>query len=182
VLPDRPFELDSTPEGRCSADDAAARGSALPERLRLERSTISRNLAPMQKKGWVAVAETSATGRAMSVTITDTGLAAFTSAGTAWHRAQANAATMLAPDAGPMLDQCLGLNDATPTGGSDWGIPVGSDAASQGGPTPGGLLGASRQSGAIEPALACPLGRRPYQAVRRTLSSGGQVTESCSRE
>ena len=95
------------------------RPAALAARLMLERSTLSRNLALMQKKGWVAVAETSATGRAMSVTITDTGLAAVTRAGTAWRRAQAHAATMLGPDAGPMLDQWLGLNDATPTSRSE---------------------------------------------------------------
>jgi DNA-binding MarR family transcriptional regulator len=80
----------------------------------LERSTISRNLALMQNRGWVAVTETSATGRAMSVTITDAGRTAFTSAGTAWRRAQADAARMLGPDAAPVLDQWLGLDAATP--------------------------------------------------------------------
>jgi DNA-binding MarR family transcriptional regulator len=44
--------------------------AALAARLMLERSTISRNLAPC-RKGWVAVVAISATGRAMSVTITD---------------------------------------------------------------------------------------------------------------
>ena len=44
--------------------------AALAARLMLERSTISRNLAPC-RKGRVAVVGTSATGRAMSVTITD---------------------------------------------------------------------------------------------------------------
>jgi DNA-binding MarR family transcriptional regulator len=90
------------------------RPAALAARLMLERSTLSRNLALMQKKGWVAVAETSATGRAMSVTITDAGVAAFTSADTAWRRAQADAARMLGPDAAPVLDQWLGLDAATP--------------------------------------------------------------------
>jgi DNA-binding MarR family transcriptional regulator len=37
------------------------RPAALAARLMLERSTISRNLALMQKKGWVTVAGTSAT-------------------------------------------------------------------------------------------------------------------------
>jgi DNA-binding MarR family transcriptional regulator len=90
------------------------RPAALAARLMLERSTVSRNLALMQNRGWVAVAETSATGRAMSVTVTDAGLAAFASAGTAWRRAQADAARMLGPDAAPVLDQWLGLDAATP--------------------------------------------------------------------
>jgi DNA-binding MarR family transcriptional regulator len=90
------------------------RPAALAARLMLERSTISRNLALMQNRGWVAVTETSATGRAMSVTITDAGLAAFTSAGTAWRRAQADAARMLGPDAAQVLDQWLGVDAATP--------------------------------------------------------------------
>ena len=95
------------------------RPTALAASLMLERSTISRNLALMQNRGWVAVAETSATGRAMSVTITDAGMTAFTSAGTAWRRAQADATRMLGPDAAPVLDQWLGLDAATPASGSD---------------------------------------------------------------
>ena len=85
------------------------RPAALAARLMLERSTVSRNLALMQNRGWVAVSETSATGRAMSVTVTDAGGAAFTSAGTAWRRAQADAARMLGPDAASVFDQWLGL-------------------------------------------------------------------------
>ena len=95
------------------------RPTALAGRLMLERSTVSRNLALMQKKGWVAVAETSATGRAMSVTITNAGAAAFTSADSAWRRAQADAARMLGPDAAPTLDQWLGSAAATLASGSD---------------------------------------------------------------
>lgn len=95
------------------------RPAALAARLMLERSTISRNLALMQKRGWVTVAETSATGRAMSVTITGAGIAAFTRADTAWRRAQADSARMLGPDAGPVLDQWLALDAATPASGSD---------------------------------------------------------------
>jgi DNA-binding MarR family transcriptional regulator len=93
--------------------------AALAARLMLERSTISRNLALMQKRGWVAAAETSATGRAMSVTITDAGTVAFTGAGKAWRRAQADAVRMLGPDAASTLDQWLGLDAATPVSRSD---------------------------------------------------------------
>jgi DNA-binding MarR family transcriptional regulator len=99
------------------------RPAALAARLMLERSTISRNLALLQHKGWVAATGTSATGRAMSVTITGAGLAAFTSAAAAWRRAQADAATMLGPDAAPILDHWLGLDAATPASGSDAETP-----------------------------------------------------------
>jgi DNA-binding MarR family transcriptional regulator len=90
------------------------RPAALAARLMLERSTVSRNLALMQKRGWVTVAETSPTGRAMSVTVSDTGAAAFTSASTAWRSAQTNAATMLGPAAASILDQWLGLYPEVP--------------------------------------------------------------------
>jgi DNA-binding MarR family transcriptional regulator len=95
------------------------RPAALAARLMLERSTVSRNLALMQKRGWVTVVETSPTGRAMSVTIADTGVAAFTSASTAWRHAQTSAATMLGPAAASMLDQWLDLHAETPASGSD---------------------------------------------------------------
>lgn len=88
--------------------------AALAAMLMLERSTVSRNLALMQSRGWVAVTETSATGRTMSVAVTDAGRAAFASAGTAWRRAQADAARMLGADAASMLDQWLGLDTAKP--------------------------------------------------------------------
>jgi len=84
------------------------RPAALAARLMLERSTISRDLALMQNRALVGTAQASATGRAMSVMITDAGIAAFTSAGTAWRRAQADAARMLGPDAASTLDQWLG--------------------------------------------------------------------------
>src|SRR5712691_1121508 len=95
------------------------RPAALAARLMAERSTVSRNLALMQKRGWVTVAETSPTGRAMSVTIADTGVAAFTSASTAWRSAQASAAKMLGPAAASVLDQWLDPHAEMPASGSD---------------------------------------------------------------
>jgi DNA-binding MarR family transcriptional regulator len=94
------------------------RQAALAAKLRAERSTVSRNLALMQKRGWVTVVETSPTGRAMSVTITGTGTAAFTRATTAWRSAQTTAARLLGPDAVSVLDQWLDLHPEV-AGGSD---------------------------------------------------------------
>jgi DNA-binding MarR family transcriptional regulator len=85
------------------------RPTALADTLMLERSTVSRNLALMKERGWVTVRETSPTGRAMSVTITDTGVDAFTSANNAWRNAQTKAAAMLGTAAASMLDQWLDL-------------------------------------------------------------------------
>ena len=113
------------------------RPAALAARLMLERSTMNRNLALLQDKGWVAAAETSATGRAMAVTITDAGTAAFTGAVTAWRRAQADAAKMLGPDAAPMLDQWLGLDTAPPASASHPQTP-GPPSRARAGKTPDG--------------------------------------------
>jgi DNA-binding MarR family transcriptional regulator len=95
------------------------RPAALAGRLMLERSSVSRNLALMKTRGWVTVVETSPTGRAMSVTITDTGVAAFTTASTAWRGAQTSAAAMLGPAAASMLDQWLDLHAKMPASRSD---------------------------------------------------------------
>ena len=94
------------------------RPAALATKLMAERSTVSRNLALMQKRGWVTVAETSPTGRAMSVTITGAGVAAFTGASTAWRSAQTTAARMLGPEATSVLDQWLDLRTEI-AGGND---------------------------------------------------------------
>jgi len=94
------------------------RQAVLAATLRAERSTVSRNLALMQKRGWVTVAEISPTGRAMSVTITEAGVTAFTRASTAWRSAQTTAARILGPDATSVLDQWLDLHPEI-AGGSD---------------------------------------------------------------
>ena len=93
------------------------RQATLAAKLRAERSTVSRNLALMQKRGWVSVAETSPTGRAVSVTITGTGAAAFTSASTAWRSAQTTAAGILGADTVSVLDQWLDLHPEVASGG-----------------------------------------------------------------
>jgi DNA-binding MarR family transcriptional regulator len=91
------------------------RPAVLASRMMLERSTVSRNLAIMQKRDWITVVESSPTGRAMSVTIADAGLAAYTSASNAWHSAQGAMADMLGPDAASLLDRWIGLVAEWPT-------------------------------------------------------------------
>ncbi len=83
------------------------RPAALAAWLMVERSTVSRNLALMQDRDWVTVAETSPTGRTMAVTIADSGVAAFISASGAWRIAQARVAAMLGQAAASTLDQWL---------------------------------------------------------------------------
>ena len=92
------------------------RQAVLAAKLRAERSTVSRNLALMQKKGWVTVAEISPTGRTMSVAITSTGVAAFTRASTAWRSAQTAAVRILGADAISVLDQWLDLHPEIASG------------------------------------------------------------------
>ena len=92
------------------------RQAALATKLMAERSTVSRNLALMQKRGWVTPAEISPTGRAMSVTITGTGVEAFSRASTAWRSAQTTAARILGPDATSVLDQWLALHPEIASG------------------------------------------------------------------
>jgi DNA-binding MarR family transcriptional regulator len=91
------------------------RPATLAARMMLERSTVNRNLAIMQKRGWVTVVERSPTGRAMAVTIAGGGLAAYTSASNAWHGAQSATAKMLGPTAVSILDQWIDLGAELPT-------------------------------------------------------------------
>jgi DNA-binding MarR family transcriptional regulator len=91
------------------------RPATLAARMMLERSTVNRNLAIMQKRGWVTVVERSPTGRAMTVTIADAGLVAYTSASTAWHSAQSATASILGPAAVSLLDQWIDLGAELPT-------------------------------------------------------------------
>lgn len=62
--------------------------AAVADALAVERSTISRTLAAMQERGWLAV-EMSPAGRTVSVAVTAEGTRALASARAAWAQAQA---------------------------------------------------------------------------------------------
>ena len=81
--------------------------SALADALNVERSTMSRNLAAMQERGWVAPGDVSATGRSMTIVITEDGTAKLGSAESAWEAAQASLVAALGADASGTLDSWL---------------------------------------------------------------------------
>jgi len=64
------------------------RPATLADRLAVERSTMSRNLARLEKRSWVQIAERSPTGRSMTVVITDAGREMLIRAEKAWREAQ----------------------------------------------------------------------------------------------
>ena len=86
----------------------AVKPSQLADWLGAERSTVSRNLALMQDKGLVAAAACSASGRSMSVVITDSGTQTLRRAGSAWRAEQDALTELLGPDAAATLDTWLG--------------------------------------------------------------------------
>ena len=81
--------------------------TALADALAVERSTMSRNLALLVEAGWVEAADTSASRRAMSVTITTAGADALVAAGRSWREAQTAVARALGRDANATLDRWI---------------------------------------------------------------------------
>ena len=80
--------------------------SAVADALAVERSTISRNLSVMEKKGWVAI-ESMPSGRAASVAITQQGVAVLARAKMAWTEAQAYVVHLIGADASGTIDPWL---------------------------------------------------------------------------
>lgn len=70
--------------------------SQLAERLGLERTTLTRNLRPLESHGWVRAASDEADLRRRRVELTAAGRAAAARALPAWRRAQAGVGPVLA--------------------------------------------------------------------------------------
>jgi DNA-binding MarR family transcriptional regulator len=81
-----------------------ARPAYIADKLGVERSTMSRNLALMEAKDLIATVETSPKGRSMTVTITDHGTSTLAHATAAWRAAQADLIDHLGPQAPSILD------------------------------------------------------------------------------
>src|SRR5918996_4842272 len=84
----------------------AQKPSAVADALAVERSTISRSLSAMEQKGWVAIQSTPS-GRAASVAITQQGVAVLARAKTAWAEAQAYIVNLVGTDASGTIDSWL---------------------------------------------------------------------------
>ena len=69
--------------------------SRLARILGMERTTLTRNLRPLESKGWVEVAHDADDQRLRRVTLTPLGLATATGALPAWRKAQAQATPVL---------------------------------------------------------------------------------------
>ncbi|MEU3983442.1 MarR family transcriptional regulator [Streptomyces sp. NPDC026672] len=87
--------------------DGPLKPSAVAERLAVERSTISRNLALMERHGWIAL-DISPSGRVTSAATTDRGVAALASAAGAWATAQRELTEVIGVDVAPAVDDWLG--------------------------------------------------------------------------
>jgi DNA-binding MarR family transcriptional regulator len=83
------------------------RPTELADLLFADRSTMSRNLALMESKGWVATAETSPTGRSVTFEITDAGTSQLATAERAWRSAQQAVSAALGHSAVATLDSWL---------------------------------------------------------------------------
>jgi len=66
----------------------------LAARMGMDRSTLTRNLRPLSRAGWIATAR-GADARAVTVALTDAGRALLTRARPAWRAAQAELAERL---------------------------------------------------------------------------------------
>ncbi len=71
--------------------------SLLADKLGLERTTLTRNLRPLEGKGWIRVGSVDADQRVHQIELTSSGHAAARKALAAWRRAQAGV--------GPILDR-----------------------------------------------------------------------------
>ena len=91
-------------------DDAWA-PAQLADYFRIERSTVSRNLALLAGRGYVEAVGRTATGRLATVVVSEDGRGALTAAGAAWSRAQAALIDVLGDDARSRLDDLLAAAD-----------------------------------------------------------------------
>jgi DNA-binding MarR family transcriptional regulator len=92
---------------------APARPATLANMLGVERSTMSRNLDLLEKRGYVSTAETSPSGRSLRIAVTAEGRALHAATEGAWREAQQSLVDRLGTDVVSTLDRWLvELNEA----------------------------------------------------------------------
>lgn len=115
-LVDRRFESELRPVGitlaqlellsALSVSEGSARPRDIANRLGLERSTVSRNVAVLQQRGFVESTRTS-TGRTSGISVSETGYAVLAETEEAWLRAHAWISEALGESAVATLDQWI---------------------------------------------------------------------------
>ena len=83
------------------------RPRVVAEILAVERSTMSRNLTLLERRGLVDTTEHSASGRSLTVAITTHGASTLATARSAWSAAQAALVEQLGDEARATLDQWI---------------------------------------------------------------------------
>ncbi|QLC26014.1 winged helix-turn-helix transcriptional regulator [Parasphingopyxis algicola] len=71
-----------------TAADGSTSLSELADLLGMERTTLTRNLRPLVRDGYLEIDDKSLSGRARAVRITDSGIKLFGEAGTRWREVQ----------------------------------------------------------------------------------------------
>jgi DNA-binding MarR family transcriptional regulator len=84
-----------------------AKPADLARLLSVERSTMSRNLGVMERRGLIRATQTSATGRSQAFDMTDEGTAAVVAAESAWGEAQGAIRESLGREASTILDEWI---------------------------------------------------------------------------
>src|SRR5215207_3989697 len=90
-----------------TAVDCAATPRVLADWLAVERSTMSRNLATLERDGLVDTVERSPTGRCMNVAISARGRRTLATAERAWRAVHDELRDALGDDVAPVLDAWL---------------------------------------------------------------------------
>ena len=83
------------------------RPTELADLLSVDRSTMSRNLAVLEARGWVETADTSPTGRSLSVRISTDGTVQLAAAERVWLTVQKKFSAALGDDPAATLDLWL---------------------------------------------------------------------------
>lgn len=91
--------------------DGPTRPAVVAELLAVDRSTMSRNLAALQKRDWVHTTRTSSSGRCLAVAISPAGTATLARADHAWGATQEALLERLGPEAPEVLGSWLGALD-----------------------------------------------------------------------
>lgn len=79
--------------------------------FKLDRTTLSRNLRPLERQGWVEI-KTGDDRRSRMISLTDKGRTTIETATPLWQEAQKRMLTLMGPDAWPETQQTLDRTNA----------------------------------------------------------------------